>query len=60
MAQLDQFKYMKMPILLFPEWIVKQYDLTKHVLNGFIYLEMRHAVWGQKQASILANKLLCK
>jgi hypothetical protein len=39
-APLDHFKYMKMPIALFPEWIVKQYDSMKHVLNGFIYLEM--------------------
>ncbi len=59
-APLDRFEYMKMPILLFPDWIVKQYDLTKHILNSFIYLEMRHAVWGLPQAGILANKLLHK
>ena len=47
-----------MPIALFPEWIVKQNDLQKHVLNGFIYLEMRCAVWGLPQAGILANNLL--
>ncbi len=40
-APLDRFEYMKMPLALFPLWIVKQYNLTKHVLNGFIYLEMR-------------------
>ncbi len=37
---LDWYEYMKMPIALFPEWIVKQYNLTQHVLHGFIYLEM--------------------
>jgi hypothetical protein len=58
MAPLDRFKYMKMPIALFPKWIVKQYELMKHVLNGFIYLEMRRALWGLPQAGILANKLL--
>jgi hypothetical protein len=57
-APLDQFECMKMPIDLFPEWIVKQYELMKHVLNGFIYLKMRCAVWGLPQAGILANKLL--
>jgi hypothetical protein len=57
-APLDQFEYMKMPIDLFPEWIMKQYKLMKHVLNGFIYLEMRRAMWGLPQAGILANKLL--
>jgi hypothetical protein len=58
MAPFDRFEYMKMPIDLFPEWIVKQYKLMKHVLNGFIYLEMQRAVWGLPQAGILANKLL--
>jgi hypothetical protein len=51
---------MKMPIALFPVWIVEQYNLTKHVLNGFIYLEMLRVVWGLPQAGILANKLLHK
>jgi hypothetical protein len=48
---------MKMPIA-FPQWIIEQYDLNKHVYHGFIYLEMRRAVWGLPQAGILANKLL--
>jgi hypothetical protein len=38
---LDQFEYLKMPIALFPAWIVKQYNLTQHVLHGFIYLEIQ-------------------
>jgi hypothetical protein len=49
-----------MPIALFLVWIIKQYNLTKHVLNGFIYLEMQRAVWGLPQAGILAKKLLRK
>jgi hypothetical protein len=49
---------MKILLALFPKWIIKQYDLQKHVLNGFVYLEMRRAVWGLPQAGILANKLL--
>jgi hypothetical protein len=32
----------------------------KHVLNGFIYLEMQRTVWGLPQAGILASKLLRK
>jgi hypothetical protein len=59
-APLDCFEYMKMPIMLFPNWIVKQYNLLEHVKNGYIYLEMRQAVWGLPQAGILANKLLQK
>ncbi len=57
-APLDHFEYVKMPLALFPKWIIKQCDLQKHVLKGFVYLEMRRAVWGLPQAGILANKLL--
>jgi hypothetical protein len=59
-ALLDRFEYMKMPITLFPNWIVKQYNLLEHVKNGYINLEMQRAVWGLPQAGILANKLLQK
>ena len=59
-ATLDRYEYMKMPINLFPPWIVDQYDLSRKVVGGFIYLQMRKAVWGLPQAGILANKLLRK
>ena len=57
-APLDRFKYMKIPLTLFPQWTSDQYDLAKHALHSFVYLEMRRAVWGLPQAGILANKLL--
>jgi hypothetical protein len=59
-APLNQCKYMRIPLELFPPWIVAQYDLLTKVHRGHIYLEMRWAVWGLPQAGILANKLLCK
>jgi hypothetical protein len=57
-APLNQYKYMKMTLALFLEWIIMQYNLDKLALNGFVYLEMHHTVWGLPQAGILANKLL--
>ena len=51
---------MKMPLTLFPKWIIEQYNLQMHALDGFVYLEMWQAVWGLPQAGILANKLLCQ
>ncbi len=54
----EYFEYMKIPLTLLPKWIVKQYNLTQHALNDFVHLEMRRAVWGLPQASILANKCL--
>ena len=47
-----------MPLALFPEWIITQYNLRELALNGFVHLEMRRAVWGLPQAGILANKRL--
>jgi hypothetical protein len=57
---LDRYEYMMMLLELFPEWIRMQYNLDNFALNGFVYLEMRRAVWGLPQAGILANKLLQK
>jgi hypothetical protein len=47
-----------MPLLVFPEWVQKQYKLDKHAQNGFVYLQMERTIWGSPQAGILANKLL--
>jgi hypothetical protein len=58
-APLDRFEYM-IPFALFQRWIIEQYDLNTHAINGFIYLEMQQAIWGLSQAGILANKLFRK
>jgi hypothetical protein len=57
-AVLKYFEYMKIPLALFPSWIVEQYDLAKHQKDRWVYLEMRQAVWGLPQAGILANTKL--
>jgi hypothetical protein len=49
---------MKIPLTLFSEWIIEQYNLKLHALNGVEHMEMRRAVWGLPQAGILANKHL--
>jgi hypothetical protein len=57
---MDRFEYMKMPIDVFPHTTIEQYNLHKHAHNGFIYLEIRKAIYGLPQAGILANQLLRK
>ncbi len=57
-AALKYFEYMQIPLALFPAWIMEQYNLKRHALNGYVHLEMRRAVWGLPQAGILANKWL--
>jgi hypothetical protein len=59
-AMLDCYKYMKMPLRFSPPWIITQYDLLNKVVGGYVYLQLRKAVWGLSQADILANKLLQK
>jgi hypothetical protein len=51
---------MKIPLALFQEWIKTQYNLDTHRRDGFVFLEIRHTVWGLQQAGIVANKLLRK
>jgi hypothetical protein len=60
-TKLEYFKYMRMPLELFPIWIQEQYNLKMLAYKGFVHLEMRRAVWGLPQAGILTNKQLrCK
>lgn len=59
-ATLDRYEYMKMPMDVFPEHIIQQYNLRKHVKNGFVYLEIHKCVYGLPMAGALANKLLRK
>jgi hypothetical protein len=57
-AALDYYKYMKIPLALFPSWTIEQYNLNKMALDGWVYIKMQRAVWGLPQAGILANKCL--
>jgi hypothetical protein len=57
-AVLKYFEYMKFPLLLFPLWMIEQYNCKKLQLDGWVCIEMRRAVWGIPQAGILANKCL--
>ena len=57
---LDCFEYTKIPLLVFPQHVINQYILAEHTKNGFVYLEIRQAIYGLPQAVSLANKLLRK
>ena len=57
-AKLEYYEYMTIPLAYFLAWIVEQYNLDLHALNGKVHLELRCAVWGSPQVGILANKQL--
>jgi hypothetical protein len=43
-AALKYFKYMKIPLSLFPTWTIEQYNLNKLALDSWVYIKMRRAV----------------
>jgi hypothetical protein len=49
---------MQIPLALFLAWTIAQYNLNKMVLDAWVYIKMRRAVWGLPQADILVNKRL--
>ena len=57
-APLDRYEYMKMPLKVFPQHTIEQYDLINKAKNGFVYLEIRRAIYGLPCSGALANKLL--
>ncbi len=40
MAKLEYYKYMQMPLNLFPIWTQIQYNLKELAYEGFVHLEM--------------------
>ena len=55
---MDRYEYMKIPLSLFPQHTIDQYDLTTKAKGGFVYLEIRKAVYGLPQAGMLVNRQL--
>ena len=47
-----------MSLKMFPEHVRKQYNLVEHEKNGFVYLEIRCAIYRLPQAGHLANQQL--
>ena len=47
-----------MPLNIFPQHTKDQYDLDNMAYQGYVWLEIRKAIYGLPQAGILANKLL--
>ena len=54
----SDYEYMRMPLKLFPDHIIEQYNLKALAKNGFVYVEIRKAIYGLPQAGKLANKQL--
>jgi hypothetical protein len=56
----SEYEYMKFPLHLIPDEIIKQYNLLQLVHNGKVHGEIRRGMYGLPQAGIMANKQLAK
>jgi hypothetical protein len=57
---LDQYEYMKMPIVLLPASIIDYHTPCEKAINEYVYTEIQKGMYGLPQAGILASKLLKK
>ena len=54
----SEYEYMKIPLHLLPDEIIKQYNLLQLVHNGNVHVKIRRGMYGLPQAGIMANKQL--
>ena len=59
-TSLERFEYTKIPLSIFPQHVINQYNLSQNAKDGFVYLDIRQAIYGLPQVGALANKLLRK
>jgi hypothetical protein len=57
-APLDRSEFMKMPISIFPQHVIDQYNLMEFVYKGYIWIEIKRSIYGLPQAGKLANEYL--
>ena len=59
-APMNRFEYMKMPIGIFPQNVVQEYNIMEKVYKGCIWIEIHRSIYGLPQAGKLANEFLKK
>ena len=51
---------MKMPISIFPQHVIKEYNLLENFYKGCVWIEIRRSIYGLPQSVKLANEYLGK
>ena len=54
----DTFEYMRIKASLIPKEIMKQYQITDKIHNGYIYMEIRKCMYGLPQSGIINHTQL--
>ena len=56
-TSLDRPKYVRINLRDIPQEFIDEYNLTKHVHDGWVYFEIIRSVYGLPELGILANNL---
>ena len=57
---MNRYEYMKMPISIFPQHVIEEYNLLEKVYKGCVWIEIRRSIYGLPQSGKLANEYLRK
>jgi hypothetical protein len=57
-SDLEEYKYVRIPLHMLPEAIMDLYSLHAKISNGHVYAEVRKCMYGLPQAGRLANENL--
>ena len=57
---MSRYEYMKMPISIFPQHVIKEYNLPETVYKGCVWIEIRRSIYGLPQSGKLAIEYLKK
>ena len=54
---LDRHEYMRLPLAIIPDEIIKKYNILSLEKYGWVYIKIKKGMYGLPQAVLLANKL---
>ena len=57
---MSRFEYTKIPITIFLQHVKEEYNLTKKVYKGCVWIEIRRIIYGLPQSGRLENDYLRK
>lgn len=52
---MDRYEYIRIPISVIPDFIIKLYNLDDIAKNGFVYAEVRKGMYGFPQSGRIAH-----
>ena len=53
---MNRYEYMKMPLSIFLQHFIKEYNLLEKVYKGSVWIEIRRSIYGLPQSGKLANE----